>query len=479
MQRRTDPDVVPARRAQCTGSTATRLDMIRDMRVLALLVWVISSCLGSATENSKELSALEKQFEAARAELARAEEQLIAAYDRAEAEFARLAHDAEARGPLAASWAEGVRAAAPRFVDRLTGKKTGKTPSQPAQTAIAAEWLAAALSSTSLEVGFHAPLANAAAESARPLLAGDLAGAELDARLASALADYFVSGSEFAEVWNSGVFPGVVEAGAYAKAFANYREIGVKVDRARSPEKFDDSGQRLPPGMVLVKGGSYDSGPDQGFVRKGLDKRAARVTVKPFFLDRTEVTNADYFEFVRGLPAERRRAHLPSTWTMKDDGTVVPPPGKDDHPVAGVSWNDAFEYATSIGKRLPTEEEWEAAARGPKALRFPWGANFEASRANTRDSGRNDTAPVGSFPDGASPFGALDLCGNVEEWTASTMDGDVVEAPLQSSLVQMVIRGGNFHSNQDGAATTFRWYSPGLSTKKATLGFRCAMSVPK
>lgn len=458
--------------------------MIRRMRAvmiaacLALSSLAISS-VAAPRETSKELAALEKQFEAARADLARCEEELIVVYDRAEASFARLSDDPAARAELARAWVGAVRENAASFSDRLTGKKSGKAPATAAQVAIAAEWLAAAAGSTSLDPAFHSALAGAAAEAARKELSGDLGGDLLEASLSAAIDAFFAKRDDFAERWNDGVFPTVAEATRYSRAFAAYREIGVKVDRARSPEKFDDSGQRLPPNMILVKGGSYDAGPDQGFVRKGLDKRASKYSVKPFFLDRTEVTNADYLKFLRSLPAERQRGHLPSTWVMKDDGAIVPPIDKDDHPVAGVSWNDAFEYAKSVGKRIPTEDEWEAAARGPKALRFPWGSAYESGRANTRDSGKNDTMPVGSFTDGASPFGALDLCGNVEEWTATTMDGDVIDEPLQSSLVQMVIRGGNFNSNQDGAAATFRWFSPGLSTKKATLGFRCAMSVSK
>lgn len=454
--------------------------MILGMGPFGIFAFVLFALSAAAPrETSRELAALEKQFEAARADLQTAEAELVIAYERVEASFQNHVSDAAKRAALTLALGDGVRATAAQFQDRLTGKRTGKPPIATVQKTIAAEWLGAALATTSLEVGLRAALANSAADSARVALAGDLNAPELAAALSSAVDRYFTPPTDFAELWNDGVFSNVPEAVRYAKSFANYREIGVKVDRARSPEKFDESGQRLPPGMLLVKGGQYDSGPDQGFVRKGLEKRAAKFAVKPFFIDRMEVTNTDYLKFMKGLPVERQRTHLPSTWAMKDDGTIVTPLDKDDHPVAGVSWNDAFEYAKSVGKRLPTEDEWEAAARGPKGLRFPWGAAYESGRANTRDTGRNDTTTVGSFPDGASFFGCLDLAGNVEEWTATTMDGEVMEAPLGSSLIQMVIRGGNFNSNQDGVATTFRWYSPGLSTKKPTLGFRCAMSVPK
>jgi formylglycine-generating enzyme required for sulfatase activity len=450
------------------------------LRIVAI-VFMITGLGSAAAETPKGVAALEKQLEAARADLARSEEVLVEVFERSERAFKALVESVEARTILRDAIGTRVREIAPSFQERLTGKRTGKAPQPAAATAIAADWLLAAIAKTTLDPALRSPLATALADPARAPLAADSLGADrsLEAAIAAPLDQFFGTEREFAALWNDGVFKTVPEAVDYSKKFAIYREAGSKLDRARSPDKFDDSGQRLPPGMVLVKGGSYEIGPDQGFFRKAVERRASRITLKPFFIDRTEVTVADYAKWLQSLPPDELKLRLPAQWTIAEDGSIVGPPGKDDHPVTGVSFNDAFAYAAAIGKRLPTEEEWEAAARGPKAFKYPWGDAYEAGRANDRDANRNDTAPVGSYPDGASAFGVLDLCGNVEEWTASTDSSTKIEQPLESSLVQAVIRGGNYNSNADVAAATYRWFSPGLTTKKATLGFRCAMNANK
>ncbi len=453
--------------------------MIREMRYLWILV-LLAGLPGTsrAGDNSKEVATLEKNFESARTDLAAAEARLVDRYDAIEAAYRAAGADLPA---LRAALVEGIRRAAPDHFERLTKGKNGKTPPRPIQVQVATEWLTAAVATTAIDPvlrqGFAAMLAE-------PLVASledfaDPVPEALSQAVEVQLEIAFEPARDFARFWNDRLFKQVPEAVDYAKVYASYLEIGQKLERARSPEKFDASGQRLPPGMVLVKGGNYDAGPDQGFARKGLEKRAMKVSLKPFFIDRTEVTVADYLKYMKTLKPEEMKAHLPSTWKMLGDNSLAPPSGKDECPVAGVSFNDAFAYAAWAGKRLPTEEEWEAAARGPKAFRYPWGENYEAGRANDREAAKNDTLPVGSAPTGASPFGCLDLAGNVEEWTATSSEGDLIEAPLTSSLIQVVIRGGNYNSNSETVAATFRWYSPGLTTKKPTLGFRCAMSVPK
>jgi hypothetical protein len=94
-------------------------------------------------------------------------------------------------------------------------------------------------------------------------------------------------------------------------------------------------------------------------------------------------------------------------------------PEEADHPAVYVSWGDARAYAAWLGKRLPSEEEWEKAARGEDGRAFPWGEDFDETRLNSREGGRRATTPVGAFPEGASPYGLLDMAGNVWEWTRS------------------------------------------------------------
>ena len=356
--------------------------------------------------------------------------------------------------------------------------RNGKTPSKAAQQVLAREGLAAALSGTDLDAILHPPLAEVLVTPLLPiLLDAELRG--LDQRLQETLVELCAGDREFATVWNEQLFQHVGAARDYALAHATYIEVGQRLERTRSPERYDAGGQRLPPGMVEVRGGSYQIGPHQGWERKGVGKRGKRITLRSFYIDRYEVTNADYWVFWKTLDLTGQLERAPRFWDRNDDGSFEIPAGRENHPVVGVSFNDALAYATWSGKRLPTEDEWEAAARGLKGTRYPWGEDYEPGRANDRDAALAGTAPVGSFVEGASATGCFDLSGNVEEWTASSADGDLLDSALDSSLVQVVIRGGNFNTNAEGVSATFRWISPGVSTRKPHLGFRCALTAAK
>lgn len=160
----------------------------------------------------------------------------------------------------------------------------------------------------------------------------------------------------------------------------------------------------------------------------GSDDAEADADVKPqrkqhveaFYIDLTEVTNA---EFKRVFSEHRY------------------PEGEDDHPATGMTREQAEQYLSTLGKRLPSSAEWEKAARGTDGRRYPWGDKLETGRAHLgrpHDSSGcafNQRKPVGSLPDGASPYGCLDMAGNAWEWVADDLPGD---PPLQ------IIRGGAF-----------------------------------
>jgi formylglycine-generating enzyme required for sulfatase activity len=216
-----------------------------------------------------------------------------------------------------------------------------------------------------------------------------------------------------------------------------------------------------PEGMVYVPGGQFEMGRTNG---DEFERPAHSVTVEPFFMDRTEVTNQEYQRFVT---ATSRSA--PSHW---QNGQF--PEAEAKLPVVNVSWDDANAYAKWANKRLPTEAEWEFAARGTDGRLYPWGNNWISSASNAGRANSGRIMEVGRFPNGASPFGALDMCGNVWEWTSSTLrsyaQGNQEIAPGK------VIRGGAFDVPNDRATTTYRGVLPADKSRDKT-GFRTVRSL--
>lgn len=234
------------------------------------------------------------------------------------------------------------------------------------------------------------------------------------------------------------------------------------------PDKSEptDSGKSStpPPGMVPVKGESFLMGSNEG---DSDSKPRHMVTVKSFFLDANEVTCEDYKKFI-----DETRHPAPKTWV---NGAY--PASTAQLPVTSVGWEDAVAYAQWDKKRLPTEEEWELAARGREGLRYPWGNSWQPGCANADEEGqaRQRLAAVGSH-NCASPFGAKDLIGNAWEWTAS----DWVPYPggqlqRQTKGGEKVIRGGGWDTPRNIATAIYRsgWVGPGDKT-----GFRCAKDAP-
>ncbi len=165
--------------------------------------------------------------------------------------------------------------------------------------------------------------------------------------------------------------------------------------------------------MVLIPAGNFLMGskPTDGVVGivVGIDELPQqKVYLKSFFIDKYEVTNNRYLAYV-----EATGAYRPATWK---EGRI--PTGQEHYPVVDTDWYDAVAYCTWEGKRLPTEAEWEKAARGTDGRFFPWGNEFDPKKANTLESGLGWARAVGSYPDDASPYGVYDMIGNVAEWVA-------------------------------------------------------------
>jgi serine/threonine-protein kinase len=220
-----------------------------------------------------------------------------------------------------------------------------------------------------------------------------------------------------------------------------------------------------PPGMAYVPGGEFSMGSDSG---SEAERPQHSATVKPFFIDLYEVTCSDYEKFVEatGHPA-------PSGWTGGRH-----PRGAGRKPVTGISWDDAVAYAKWAGKRLPTEEEWEFAARGTTGFRYAWGNEWRPRLANADTSahGHGGASHVGEHT-GASPYGAFDMIGNAWEWTAS----DFVAYPgssLNAEPELKVIRGGSWANDRNEATTTFRrGYAPRGADDYSQIGFRCVIDA--
>jgi formylglycine-generating enzyme required for sulfatase activity len=247
--------------------------------------------------------------------------------------------------------------------------------------------------------------------------------------------------------------------------------------------------------MVYVPAGEFEMGSTEG---EGDEQPVHTVALDAFWIDRTEVTSAQFAAFLnkRGNQAEGGATWL-DLWSEyclieQADGEFRSKSGYANHPVIKVSWYGAAAYCEWAGARLPTEAEWEYAARGPENRVFPWGHDFDGTKVSYCDANCGEgwadeafddgyvlTAPVDSFPTGASWCGALDLGGNVLEWVADWYDGDYYErSPTQNPLGPeegdtKALRGGSWYDVPENVRGAYRdWAPPG--NRDFINGFRCA-----
>ncbi|MBT4127130.1 MAG: SUMF1/EgtB/PvdO family nonheme iron enzyme [Nitrospina sp.] len=267
----------------------------------------------------------------------------------------------------------------------------------------------------------------------------------------------------------------------------------------------DDSS--TPGDMVMVPAGPFLMGVDKE-VNKKVEKMSKRAKLKyavsreafhdegpahnvildGYYLDKYEVSNKQYGDFMKATdhPA-------PAYW---DDHRR----NKPQQPVSGVNWNDANSFCSWANKRLPTEAEWEKAARGPDGFKYPWGNDLDDNKANY---GRKDevTANIDSYPEGKSPYGNYNMAGNVFEWVSDWDDPNFYKTTRESinpvgpkdgawlsgtgTYVdriavgkKRVIRGGSWYAPAESISTTHRfWNDPMNNSYGVGLGFRCARSI--
>ena len=249
----------------------------------------------------------------------------------------------------------------------------------------------------------------------------------------------------------------------------------------------------VPDGMVLIPAGEFEMGSDKGAAN---ERPVHTVYLDAFYMDTHEVTNIQYKAFIDANP-EWQKENIPpafhdGVYLRLWDGNTYPE-GKADHPVIYVSWYAAMAYAEWAGKRLPTEAEWEKAARGGLGRKtYPWGDTPDATRANYA---RHYNAPiaVGQYP--PNSYGLYDMAGNVSEWCLDEYDPDfyatsprenpfsngTIEATLNNfrdmKKTDRVLRGGCWSDNGLFLRVSYRDWGPQHYTS-VFRGFRCVKDIP-
>ncbi|MEE4193877.1 MAG: formylglycine-generating enzyme family protein [Anaerolineae bacterium] len=272
------------------------------------------------------------------------------------------------------------------------------------------------------------------------------------------------------------------------------------------PSEESTSQTRAADGMVMVyvPAGTFHMG-------SPLSERSSpthRVTLDAFWIDQTEVTNTMFADFLNEMGNQNEDGvdwWEPGAGSRgvvyghidEDEGVFSPEPGYENHPMVEISWYGAAAYCEWAGGRLPTEAEWEYAARGPEALLYPWGNEFDGTLVNycdtnctydwkdaAYDDGYPEWAPVGSYPDGASWCGAYDMAGNIWEWvqdwwTENYSTPTPLEDPMDPQTGTLyVVRGASWFDDRSAMQVFTRTGLTPSSYRMHWVGFRCVSSEP-
>ena len=241
--------------------------------------------------------------------------------------------------------------------------------------------------------------------------------------------------------------------------------------------------RRLLPAMVEIPAGSFLMGSSNRIGSSNRDKAAYddekprhTLTLPRYWIGKTPVTNAQFRPFVDSDGYTNQAYWTTVGWQWREQEKIVKPLYWDDakwngadYPVVGVSWFEAVAYCRWLSKqtgsdfRLPTEAEWEKAARGSDGRIYPWGNTWEAGRCNSEETGLKRTTPVGQYPTGASPYGALDMAGNVWEWCATKwgkpypyqLENEWQAAYLEADQSR-VVRGGSWYRDSTRVRGAYR-----------------------
>jgi eukaryotic-like serine/threonine-protein kinase len=227
--------------------------------------------------------------------------------------------------------------------------------------------------------------------------------------------------------------------------------------------------------QVYVPAGNFILGSSKTDTARQINEKTQRtVYLDAYWIDQTDVTNAMYAQCVQA-----GQCQTPSKTSSQTRSTYYGDPQYDHYPVIFVSWDDAMAYCTWAGRRLPTEAEWEKAARGTDGRPYPWGKQApDATLANFGQPNTGDTTEVGKFPAGASPYGALDMAGNVwqwvNDWYSDKYSPPAKNPPGATTGDYRVLRGGSWLNDARGVRATYPYWGTQDLRNANVFGFRCA-----
>lgn len=244
-----------------------------------------------------------------------------------------------------------------------------------------------------------------------------------------------------------------------APVILSFGLLGCQRDRVSPPRPIElpRPTRATPEGMVYVPAGTFRVGSE-------ADGTLGKVSSRGFYMDVYETTNEEYKAYV-----DATGAHPPGPTTTGDQASPWFTPEKANHPVVNLTYDDAVSYAKWAGKRLPTGEEWERAARGVDGRTYPWGEGFDHTKCNVSGKG---TAPVGHYRGDVSPTGCYDMAGNVSEWTSSQSTATGGEG---NGRLRRAVRGGSWdYRFASSKVFGHRWVQPDVQSTR--IGFRCCRS---
>lgn len=452
---------------------------LRALATLFLSLWVVGPTTAQSTKNARDIAAKEAQVKAAEEKFASSERTLQDLFSKFESQFTALkgSDRRRLRNDLARILDEPVAKSV-----ELLGTSPDVARAKKSFEAGLAKWIPkledefARECPNTIRTIFLVVFDDLAAKGAAALTSAGVADAAVE-RLCDDKTPYH-------EIWNEDLSKRRPEAKTYAEAIKTLEKLRLELAVLKDPKLEYIIG--APAGMARIPEGAYVVEGTYGFPRK-----RKQITVKSFYMDLYEVSNEEYWRryyltlndpalIESRVPRSRDRKPL---WKLNPDTKrYEPAPETLKKPVVGIDIDAAMAYAATVGKRLPTEAEWCAAASGsPNAdLDYPWGKDYQPGLCNDKRAEQGQTVDVTAFPEGRSAFGIFNVAGNVKEWVTTTQDSakDFATKADIPPGENVVVRGGSFRSNPPrDISTKWRWGLLPINTHEDDVGFRCARDL--